>query len=539
MFVMSTGKWLRRSFFVFAAVTVLLLLFFFPAQRGEKETVTIAIVQDSTIMDIDQNYFKCWLEEQTELSLSFVFIPEDYAPEYLEALFASGEVQFDAMFLSPQMQNLEENNALLQRLGKQGYILSLNEYITPESKLSRLFDTYEVYDLERAITAGDGALYYVPGFDVTMDKSVLQSLWLNRSWLNALDMQIPENTQELYEVLRAFRDGDPNGNGKQDEIVLTGSTSPIGGQSYQLLMNAFVYCDPVNTWMTVEQGAVSFAPMTEQWRSGVQFLHTLYAEGLLDETQFSFSAEQLFALANDPRNLLGGFTCNSITDVLLQSSAEMLANYIHVPPIAGPQGVQYTTVKTPMPCVGGVITARCENPQAVFGLLDLMLSEEAFLIGRYGEEHVDWEYALPTDIDYYGRSAVIKIKNQLSDVVQNKHLNEIGPFYTYPLYADRIIWSGMESDQQYINARVCAACSAYKPQEYIEIILFENEDASTLSASRQAIHAYTEAGLEQFITGEKNPYDETEWQKYLQGYVYLDIDALVAAVQQMYNASRT
>src|SRR5690625_7653802 len=46
-------------------------------------------------------------------------------------------------------------------------------------------------------------------------------MWYNGQWLDALDgEEVPKTTDELYDLLIRFRDEDPNGNGKSDEIPL-------------------------------------------------------------------------------------------------------------------------------------------------------------------------------------------------------------------------------------------------------------------------------------------------------------------------------
>ena len=40
-------------------------------------------------------------------------------------------------------------------------------------------------------------------------------------WLDALNLEMPETTEELYNVLVAFKTQDPNGNGEADEIPMS------------------------------------------------------------------------------------------------------------------------------------------------------------------------------------------------------------------------------------------------------------------------------------------------------------------------------
>ena len=54
---------------------------------------------------------------------------------------------------------------------------------------------------------------------------------------------MPTTTEEFYEVLKAFKTQDPNGNGKADEIPLIGSKDGWNQRPQDFLMNAFVYAN--------------------------------------------------------------------------------------------------------------------------------------------------------------------------------------------------------------------------------------------------------------------------------------------------------
>jgi hypothetical protein len=188
-----------------------------------------------------------------------------------------------------------------------------------------------------------------------------------------------------------------------------------------------------------------------------------------------------------------------------------------------------------LPKPAGVITSNCKDPEAVFRLFDLMLSKEAFLIGRYGEKNVDWIPASITDIDFYGNSAAVRVVNHLKNTVQNKHICETGPYFAYPKYADSVTFSAFEADQEYRDARAYRVYKQYEPQEYIKTTLFGNEAIREIQALRQPIDIYTEEMIKAFLTGECDPFDDLAWANYLSKYKELNIEILIDAVQSAYN----
>ena len=505
------------------------------ATGERREEIVISIPYNKYIRNIDTNYYKEWLEQQTGLSIKFNIVHDVLTADYLRAMFASGYVKSDAFFSIFDNGDLSENNIILQEFGEKGYIIPLNDYIKRSTRLNAIFEDYDGYDLRSAITSPDGNIYYVPGLDPSESESNFTVLWLNESWLKRLKLNIPRTTADFRDVLYAFKNNDPNGNGEYDEIPLAGSNNIPSEQSYNFIINAFICNDPDNTRIYIKDGIAGFAPVTPEWREAMQYLRALYDDGLLDPLQFALGHNGLETLANDPARILGGFTGASVTDVIYRDNPELIHNYVHIAPLTGPDGTCSATARTPLPTPAGVITSECKNPEAVFRLFDLMLSEEAFLIGRYGEENTDWIPAYSTDLDSYGNKATVRVINQLWDVVQNKHICETGPFFAYPKYVDGVTFLGSEAAQEYVNARAYRAYGQYKPDEYIKTVLFYQESLMEQRGVRASVDVYVNENIKKFITGETNPYEDVDWDEYVCGFAGLGIDELLKAVQVAYD----
>ncbi len=524
----------KRRILLLAMPLVLLFVslgaIFYARIPETREEIVITMPYTENIRNIDTNYYKLWLEEQTGLSIKFNIVRDIQSADYLRSMFSSGYVKSDAFFSFMDGEEYADWNAVLQEFGEKGYILPLNEYVDESVHLNEVFKQFTAYDLRAAMTSADGNIYYMPGFDPSMSQSCFQVLWLNESWLKTLGLQIPQTTAEFRAVLEAFQTRDPNGNGIQDEIPLAGSNDVPSEQIYNFIINAFVYNDAENSRLYIEDGAVRFAPVTNEWRAAMQYLNELYADGLIDP--FSYGHNTLASLANDEWDVLGGFASQSVTDVLFLANPELINDFSHIAPLAGAGGARNATVRTPLPRPAGVITSSCENPEAVFKLFDLMMSEEAFLIGRYGEENVDWAPAGITDNDFYGDKAMVRVLNQLQHSVQNKHLCEIGPFYAYPIYADGVYYSGFKSDQGYANARAYQVYQQYDPDEHVGPIDLYEGSFVEIPALRHDIDTYTDESIQAFITGEIDPFDDKAWAAHLQSYQELGVQMLLDAVTE-------
>ena len=99
-------------------------------------------------------------------------------------------------------------------LYQAGKLIDLRPYLAEYApNLSALLTAHPEW--EKAISLPDGAIAALPQINELQNNN---AMWINRSWLDKLGLSMPTNTEELTDVLRAFRDLDPNGNGSHDEI---------------------------------------------------------------------------------------------------------------------------------------------------------------------------------------------------------------------------------------------------------------------------------------------------------------------------------
>ena len=69
-------------------------------------------------------------------------------------------------------------------------------------------------------------------------------MWIYMPWVEQLnDGHVPETTEELYEYLVKVKTQDPNGNGVNDEIPMTGYLGGWSTDPTVWLINSFVQCN--------------------------------------------------------------------------------------------------------------------------------------------------------------------------------------------------------------------------------------------------------------------------------------------------------
>lgn len=168
-------------------------------------------------------------------------------------------------------------------------------------------------ELEALATQAGGEIYAVPGYKRFWPPTV-QHQYINRQWLDTLGLEAPTTWDELFDVLVAFKEGDPTGTGAEilpmdwspvdtsgfgyfQSILLLGSTGlPLsggGGQGYYL-----------------EDGTVSNFVTDERYKELVSFLARCQEAGLLsaDVMTQDYSTYQSVARGPGDGSATVGFT---------------------------------------------------------------------------------------------------------------------------------------------------------------------------------------------------------------------------------------
>ena len=322
------------------------------------------------------------MAEKTNIEFDYITPPmADFATK-LNLAFASGDIP-DVLF-GTDANNLTP--AMEMDYGSQGILVPIEGYIDEHMpNFKKVLD--ENPDIRKSITTPDGHIYSLPM--VSRGATAIWPrgpLWYNGDWLKALNVtELPKTTDEFYDLLVRFRDEDPNGNGKKDEIpmldVKMDSTRPW-------LLGAFGL---TNREIEEIDGKVVYAPITENYKEYVTFMNKLYSEKLIDQETYSQSDEQ--KKAKGQNNQLGLFpdwfsfftTGKSETDAVTDPMFFPLTSEINPDRIApgSPRLARATFA----------VTKNNPSPEAALRWVDYFYSDEGSDLINTGPEGALWEYA--------------------------------------------------------------------------------------------------------------------------------------------------
>jgi len=261
---------------------------------------------------------------------------------------------------------------------ERGVLVDLAPYLAEYCpNLTALLREHPEY--AQAITLPDGRIAALPAIS---QQPMQNCVWLNREWMERLGVKMPATAEELTAVLRAFREGDPNQNGRQDEIPL----AFIGSFDLKFLGHAFgLIANDYN--LRAVDGQAQFVPLDANFRPFVEWLRRLYADGLLDPEGFG-TADALRQVTDaNKTNVYGGVITTLPTNFL---PAAWTASYAVMPPLTFAGKAEYRDFVGAVTTGTFAVTSACENVPEILAWVDGFYTEEVYILASAGQENVDY-----------------------------------------------------------------------------------------------------------------------------------------------------
>lgn len=428
------------------------------------------------------------------------------------------------------------------KYGELGVFVPLESYIEQYApNVKKAIDENE--GLKNAVYAPDGHIYMMPYWEECYHCSMAMKMWINTDWLEAVGMEMPTTTDELEQVLIAFRDQDPNGNGQKDEIPLSGFPGGWNTEPWHFFMNSFIYDTGTGSdYVYIDNGKVTFAADKPEWKEGLKYAKRLYDQGLYDPQAFTQGEEQFRTLMNDEAELVGVYAAGHLgMGVDPWASEEMLARankYEPLPPLKGPAGVQLTPYWPNRGMEGSfAITNKASEEEAVafMKVLDWHYSREGSISGWYGPMNVGWTWAETGDLGINGEPAIWKpIESQSAEFMTDLSWEPI-------FYMPAELFLGWKSDQDIYTTdgyerRLYLATQLYEPYRPEAIpptgMYMSTEDSDTYGQLAVPIREHVYLNSVAFIIGEQD-IDE-KWDEYVAGFEGLQLDKFLETQQKYY-----
>jgi len=455
-------------------------------------------------------------EEMTNIDIEWELVPTAGLEEKRNLALASDSLP--DVFYTAYMPNAD-----LFRYGEQGAFLELNDLI--EEYMPNLTALLEEYpEIKSGITFPNGKIYALPTIYSPDFPSVLigSKPWIRADWLEELEMDVPETTEEFQEYLTAVKETDLNGNGEMDEIPF-GATNISGlvgwlkgsfGIGNKGIKHPFIDEDP-------ETGDARFFPIAEGYRDMLEYINNLYSEGLIEENIYTIETNQSYAYGQE-----GLYGSTVLTSPKTIYGEEMGDNYVAVPALEGPTGEKsFNKVGSPLAHMGGfVVTSENEHPEATLRWMDYFYSDEGATFYFMGIEDETYEVTEDGNIEY-----VEEIRNSpdgltLEQELQD-HITWLGGGYPGIVKAE--YFNGAESLPESLEATEIIEPDLI--DEAWPVFTYTDEEISRLSALQADIHTYVNEMQDQFITGSV---PLSEWDTYVETVESMGLDEYMEIQQE-------
>ena len=374
-------------------------------------------------------------------------------------------------------------------------------------------------------------------------------MWLDVKYLKEFDLTIPTTTAQFLHVLQVFK--------AHGLVPLTGATDGVGGgwntNLVEFLMDPFIYDagDTNSGYFEVVNGNVEYAPAEQGWRRGLEFIHTLYQDGLISSTALVQGASSLEAQLAAGK--VGAFPDGGAFTAVPNwgATSSDYPYWMAVPPLKGPDGTQYASFfgNGSQAAPSLVITNKADPAQikALMELTNFLWTSTGTQLMDYGPKGEYWKPAPKGQLDEVGTQSLYDQPSGAffaAGSYQNAGWNQQGPFDQSEAWRD----VGVQPLSPFIPAGVSgldfytqALYQGHQPKTVVPYSIWvAPNDAETYATTSTNITNYVQAATDQFITGAKS-LSASSWASYVSGLNNLGLQQYLsitkASMGQVFNTS--
>lgn len=466
-----------------------------------KEPITLKMmgVINPQYLKWEENEFFKRMEEKTNIHFEFSTFANDAWAEKKSLAFASGDLP--DVFFKASITAKEEIT-----YGADGQLVALEGLIDQYApNLKTIFN--ERPTVKKNITTPDGHIYTLPNVNSGRNNAMF---YINKKWMDELSLQEPNTVDDLYNILKAFKERDPgcipmNVMGTDQLCRLLAS--------YGLLFN--------ENNIFAEDGKVVYSPIDERYKKGVTFLKKLYQGGLLDSEVFTQTKQQQTAKGSTGRI---GFTYAASPMQVVGEKYHF--DYLAITPLVEKEGDERISRGSSETLRGTfAITNKNKYPAESIRWIDYLFSEEGGIMATAGVENVDykwnedgtWDYILgegeETSTDHLAKISAQGVA-WFPGFAPDEFMSKINdPF-------EKVLWPMRE--------RVYPYEKEIYPQNYFSV-----EDQVRISSLTADMNPYVTQSMAQFITGDLDI--EQEWDNYVNTLKRMGVDELIELYQKGYD----
>lgn len=490
-------------------LSALIFLAPFAALSGEEPGPVMMGYDDAeTYRDWNTNRFFPRLAERTGVNFTYSQYTDRNAWRQAKADMMPGPDLPDILFKA-ELTPVES-----AQLFEKGVLVDLKPLIGDNAPhVQAVFEQYP--QAEAAVTLPGGEIVSLPFVNEAPSQNCL---WINQDWLTALKLGMPANAEELRAVLTAFKERDPNRNGKQDEVPL----AFLGAYDLKYLAHAFgLVANDFN--MFEQDGEARFMPLEDAFKPFILWCRELYQEGLLDNNGFS-TADTLRRVTDAKATQVYGAIFSPIVSSVLP--AEWTGSYRVVPPLQYEGRQVYRTIASSVTPGTFAVTTACADPARMLQWVDYFYTEEGAILAMIGQEGID--YLVDGD-GTWRKTESASQSSFLSDSVIMT--GAMPPGISNDAFQRRFSDPNVRLVSEQIDIVARVAADPFPP------VVLNDEQQAYIGPMQAAIGRYVDESIARFVIGEWEATDE-QFDAFRDGLKARQVDAFTAFWQEYLDSGK-
>lgn len=483
----------------------------------------------SLTQDIDDMKWVQEIEEKCGVEVEWEQIRQDWET-VKSTRFASGDIP-DILFGATNGSDYTKYTGLFE---------DLTPYIEKNApNIQEMFTN--VPDTKTLATAGNGKIYSIPKMQ-TIWPETNTVLFLNKTWLDNLGLEVPSTFTEFEAVLKAFLEQDANGNGDpNDEIPL--DYNGWFNSAYSLLKLlpslGIQLTDIVTDGYFVEDKTVKCYAVDERYKQFIKTINRWYSEGLINKNAITndYSAYQSLSRGNENGDALVGACFGwEETDKFGSLSDE----YIALAPLTYDDGVAAGTYETywnydmdqlNMQADRVCMSAKCADKDAAMKFIDAFYDRTTsveVLFGGISDGCLE-----KTDDNNF---KVLPPKDESMDPGTWKWTStfaDLGPLYIREdvnVEMSQDMENALEERTVYAEALAKNNENIYYPQLFMK---YTDEEQNTMAMNQANINNIIDNKWSLWITGEADI--DADWDSYVEDVKGAGLDEVLEIRQAAFD----
>lgn len=407
----------------------------------------------------------------------------------------------------------------LTKYGKDQALVDISPYLGENTpNLNDFFSEYP--NAKKYVTDIEGKIYSVPYMSDPKGKTAA-GFFIRKDWLDNLGLSVPVTVDELYGVMTAFRNNDPNGNKTKDEI-------PFFGRNPNDVINTLLVLYGSRSSNYIEDGAVVNPYLEPELKDAVKMIAKWYSEKLIDQ--------EVYSRGGTARDVLFGENTGGMVHDWFASTAgyndtlkDMVPGF-ELQPILPPANVNgeviEETARTAFSDRGWAISSNSKYVEEVVKYFDFWMSDAGKLLANYGVEGVHYEMqdGKPTFTTLLTESS-LSLTEELRENGINLFIGTLQDFAVEQSYMNPVAADGMT---MYVDADV------FPKDKMPERLNISEEDQAIMNKYGSRVNTYQSEQMQKWVMG-IDDIDAT-FDAYLEQMKALGAWEILGAMQRSYDA---